>query len=293
MRLKSFVPDQLISCGHHLLIVFVALFAGNAIVMQRTTLTWQYLQHKPFFYISVLGSSLVAFALIHYVRLVTIWINKKESGFYVNNDRIAMQFKYGFLGGVLLAVFLTIILYMANQENILSGTYFSKLFIIVVLFIAILNFTYALYHFRNSTSIPVFILVEPPEPKVIIRYKFLNPKPEPKPIDTVVLDLEVAPALIYLAGKSPQAMDARGGYIKWDYTMSASSKILPAEDYFGIDRGFIIHRHFISEIKNDETGLTIVPAHKINFNLKVSRRNDGGFRTWFAGDHQDPTASDD
>jgi len=293
MKNNFFSGQSAAKFWHQVFILFIALLAGHTIVINRTDYLWITLLHKSFYYYSVFGSGFIAYVLIQYVCFITKWLNELEKGFRMNNRRIKKQLAYGFAGAVLLAIALAFGLYKINGESITSGVYFSRLLILVILFIVVINFSYCFYHARKAMEQSAIAGTDSSEPVTKIRYKWLIPKQKPRPGKLIKLEENHVPALIYIENKVPQAIDARGEWIKWDLNITQSVQNLPVNDYFRIHKRFLIHRSFVKEIAPHGDQILISPATECKFKLITSRRKTARFKEWIEGADPEPLADPD
>ena len=268
---------------HHAFILLIALLAGHYIVSHNTALSWFALLKRGYYYWSVLPSMFIAVTLMEYVFWITKRLNKQDDGFKINRERVKNQLIFGFAGTMGLEVCLAALLFFLKGESIFNGPYFAKLFLLVTLFVLLVNLCYCLYYAKMELAkpqpAPVINIIEK------VKFKYKQYKPEVVPETTSVLPTM---GIVYIKHKAPLAYDARGEMIPWTFNLTETIEMMPADDYFQIDKKCIISRAVVRETAPRKGNrLDIYTTVEFPIKLTVSRRKTKDFKDWLYGKMED------
>lgn len=243
--------------GSLLIRLTIALLAAHFIVVHDADETWSELFTKDYYYLSLMGSFVIAVILIEYIYFVTYKLNRKYKNARLSQNRMRLQFFWGFILATLMAVAMAAILFWLNDTNMIAAGYFNKLFVSIMLFIFAVNLA----------------CIWSDNHRRFIKYKLENPNNN--------LKIESLPAIIYHDNKSYFAIDFEGNKDVWPNSLNQSLAYLDAALYFKINRHCIIHRAVIAELKPlHGQFVKVIPIVASPIKLVTSRRTTTAFKEW-------------
>lgn len=235
----------------------LALLAAHFIVVHDADETWAELFTKDYYYLSLMGSFIIAIILIEFIYFVTYKLNRKYENAKLSPKRMRMQFFFGFVLTTMLAVAMAAVLFWVNDTNMIDAGYFNKLFISIMLFIFSVNVA----------------CVWPDHHQSFIKHKFKYQTQEPV--------VKTQPAIIYHANKAYFAIDFEGNTSIWPHTLKQSLAYLDTTIYFKINRHCIIHREVIASLKPlHGQFVKVIPIVNCPITLITSRRKTSAFKEW-------------
>ncbi|WP_316801453.1 LytTR family DNA-binding domain-containing protein [Pedobacter frigidisoli] len=282
---------------HLLVTLFISFLAGLVIVMQFTGEKIRDLIHEGYYYISISESGAIAFVLIWYIYAITCWLNSKDGGFKLTSKRFKKQFFYGVAVAAGIELMLAGMLYHLNGRQPFGGSFFYHIFMMVLLFLMVVNSTYCFYFEYMETRAhrpeivdfgipdqdsqpPLSTDINPPtatEDTPKIRYVILPVKPEKK----MPLGEDEFCYIICVKNLGHAAYHSSGEWVNWDYNLTQSLNKIKTEDYFRINKQALIHWRNIKELQRDEKILYVIPHHAYEKKLLVSRSKKRAFKKWY------------
>ena len=255
---------------HYLLLrIMVALIAAHFIVVHGAKETWAELFVASYYYNSLFGSFIIAFLLTEYVYVATEKLNLRNEGAYLTTKRIKEQFVVGFVGAAFLAFLLAAILFWIHNQNIFKSDYFSRLYIIILLFIFTINIVYVLYDIHKTWR--------------NYKFKLIDQKQLTLPEFIVQACQNNSPAIIYYDNRVYFTLDFNGAKTTWPSSIEDSIEFLAPDIYFQINRYTIVHRSVIAEAKPHEMRfIKITPIIVCAIELVTSKRKTIPFKEWYA-----------
>jgi len=259
--------NTLNSRAHAFIRLALALVAAHFIVIHSALDNWWELLKHDFYYLSLLYSAAIAFALIEYVYRITCLLQKKESTTILTSKRLKKQFYYGFLLAGLLAFFLAAVLFAWKGQNIFDTGYFRKLYVFILLFLLAINLLYLLFYYHGQSVKRAYRLVLPDQAALVsLRAKAMKEK---------------SFALVYCENKSYFMIDFEGHRTLWPFTLEETMAQCTDGHYFQISRSEIVHRAAILSIKRDrDKSASVELVIPFKRKLYTSRRKTVAFIDW-------------
>ncbi|RZK04175.1 MAG: hypothetical protein EOO43_22730 [Flavobacterium sp.] len=217
------------------------------------------------YYRALAASFVIAIILVEFVYRITLLLDSKlpwEKKFY---QRIIFQVSCGILAPLALDCLLAGIYYALHGTDLFKVGHFKYNFIVIALMITLLN-AYYLIHY-------------------LIKFKIRR---KPTHLSGIIFQDDCMlkksyPLLIHSENKMCFEIDNNGSRNYLDGSLEQIFKMLPENDYFLINRGYIINRSVIEKMSPGKSRtIRLELRYGIHEDVYVSQRNSTAFKAWIA-----------
>src|SRR5690606_37693908 len=140
--LKRLIEEPVVNYNDFYLRIAMSIAASQILLMYNEQVTFFNLLLQPGYYLSLLGSFLIAFLLVNYIYIVTIGLDKNFDWKNHTTKRLGWQVLLGFAIPALGAFLLAALFFAVNRMNILQTTYLDQDYTIILIMLLIVNLYY-------------------------------------------------------------------------------------------------------------------------------------------------------
>ncbi|RZM23281.1 MAG: hypothetical protein EOO88_26635, partial [Pedobacter sp.] len=215
----------------------------------------------------------IAFLLILSVKYTTKILDRIQPWKLNKLQRLWLQFFYGFVITILLELGMSSAYFGANGYSISETIWEESYLLPIAMFVLMINWYYNPTAFdvpaKELATEPV---VEPPQP--IVKYDAAT-------ILKDTIDMKIV--FISTSDRKVYALDRKGQYVLWPYTLTKTIAALPAEDFIMANRSCILHRDIIARLKPvpDDHKLTLILKTPFKDKIDIPHDSIRKFEKWW------------
>ncbi|WP_293301735.1 LytTR family transcriptional regulator DNA-binding domain-containing protein [Pedobacter sp. UBA4863] len=272
------------------LICVFSLIAGHYLVVYQEPERFWVLMRFTYYWPAMLGSSVIAFLIILAIRLISFYFDLKVSWISDFNKRLFLQLALGTVLMAVLAFVLAGIYFSIRGQNIFETDYYHKDFWTVVLLISFLNLFYAAEYSFKVLKIHREKLFEEFGEAIAIANDVAG-----EMLASDVFEVENI-AYVFHKQRVNWLVDFNGvKTAATDMTIARLLALLNEDDFFMLQKGFVVNRTAIIKIGkttsrrlmvylktpfNMDLQVVRVGLNEVNF-VVVSQRQVREFRAWY------------
>ncbi|WP_113653172.1 LytTR family transcriptional regulator DNA-binding domain-containing protein [Pedobacter namyangjuensis] len=251
--------------------VLVSIIAGHLIVAYDKPYSWLELWGMSRYYYSLALSSTAALIQIEFMHMVSRRLYRRFKDTGLGAKWFALQLLLGFGATVLLELAIATFLFHLHDRWILDTYFFRKLFLLVLMFIGMVNLFFVVFYYRKE-----------PVVKVKVRSRLVSSHPS----GLSVVEVPGGETALYrVNGHDCFAVSFKGEELVVKGTLDYWEGQLDRAVYFRGQREWMVHRSAIISVKRlGNKMLELDTAVKFGFKLLVSRRRTPHFLSWWNGE---------
>ena len=251
--------------------VMVSVIAGHLIVAYDQPYSWLELWGMPRYYYSLALSSAAALVQIEFVHMVSRRLYRRFKDTGLGAKWFTLQLLLGFGATVLLELAIATFLFHLHDKWILDTYFFRKLFLMVLMFIGMVNLFFVVFYYRKE-----------PVVKVKVRSRLVSSGPDEN--NEAGMYGEDA-ALYRVKGHDCFAISFHGEELLVRGTLDQWEELLEPWRYFRGQREWMVNRAVISRVERIPGKMLLLHTSiALGFELVVSRRRTPLFLSWWNGE---------
>lgn len=248
----------------------VSVIAGHLIVAYDQPYSWLELWGMPHYYYSLALSSTAALIQIEFMHMVSRRLYRRFKDKGLGAKWLTLQLLLGFGATVLLELAIATFLFHLHDRWILDTYFFRKLFLLVLMFIGLVNLFFVVFYYRKE-----------PVVKVKVRSRLVSSQPS----GGSVVEVPGGEAALYrVNGHDCFAVSFEGEELVVKGTLDYWEEQLDSDRYFRGQREWLVNRASILRVKRlPNKMLELETRIDFGFKLLVSRRRSPMFLLWWNG----------
>ncbi|WP_293299891.1 LytTR family DNA-binding domain-containing protein [Pedobacter sp. UBA4863] len=264
--------------------IALSLISAHFIVTFGEKETFFELLVMPYYYVSVLGSAIIAFLVISLVRYISILLDRRFDWKERTPERIALQVCAGIAMPIIAAFLLANFYFMYFGIDIHETLYLQYDFPFVAIFIVAINGYYIAYYFYSRYEDLSSGLADKMDNSEV-------PDGEAKTVQTFIVSKGTRRIAIplqqigyFFRGESFNMLrSTEGEDFMVPQTLEEIEQILPEVAFFRANRRVIVSRtacRFFEPLEHNKLRLEVSPPLKED--VVISQKRSRSFRDWFA-----------
>lgn len=233
----------------------ISIFSAHLFVAYQQEENLIQIFFKPGYFIAFFVSICIAFLLILSVKYTTRILDRKQAWEADKLQRLWLQFFYGFVITILIELGMSSAYFEANGYSISETVWEESYLLPIAMYILMINWYY------NPTALDVPAKEPAAEPVVELPQATTNDDTATILKDTIEKDI----VFISTSDRKVYALNRKGHYVLWPYTLTRTIAALPAENFIMANRSCILHREIIDRLKPDADNHTLTLILKTPF----------------------------